>query len=99
MFLAGLFIAFAALLAGGWQFLHPHCRHRFGLPLRGQVRCMRCTQCFAIETNAHGEWKIKLHSWMSQAGCPRAKRMGWRLIVAGVRMLNMPPAAPWPGGF
>jgi hypothetical protein len=35
-----------------------HCHHRFGAPVSGYVRCMRCTRRFRIETDPSGEWHI-----------------------------------------
>jgi len=48
-------------LTGIFSILHsarPHCRHRFGFPTSGYVRCMRCTRCFPLELTPQGEWQI-----------------------------------------
>lgn len=34
------------------------CNHRFGAPVSGFVRCMKCTRRFRIETAPSGEWRI-----------------------------------------
>ncbi len=34
------------------------CQHRFGVPIYGHVRCMKCAQQFPIEATGSGEWRI-----------------------------------------
>jgi len=40
------------------QSARPRCRHRFGFPISGYVRCLRCTRCFPLELTPQGEWQI-----------------------------------------
>lgn len=49
-----LFLSGASLFARRLR----HCQHRFGLPVSGHVRCMKCFHLFRIEATQAGEWKI-----------------------------------------
>lgn len=47
------------------------CQHRFGMPVSGHVRCMKCYQRFRIEANLSGEWRIARRPEKEIAAGPR----------------------------
>jgi len=48
-----------AFVVGGLLLLkRRQCQHRFGVPMRGTVCCMKCTRRYAIEDSPDGTWRI-----------------------------------------
>ena len=52
-----VFAALVAALAWGVQ-RKTRCRHEYGRPTSGYIRCLRCTRRFPIEFTPLGEWRI-----------------------------------------
>jgi hypothetical protein len=51
-------LALASVVGGVLLLKRRQCHHRFGVPMRGTVCCMKCTRRFAIEDTADGTWRI-----------------------------------------